>query len=99
MARFDVHGVANAGQLLVICQSEYLDHLPTRFVVPLIPVDRTPPIAEQLNPILSFDSRSYVLAPNAAATLRVSQLGTQVGSLAHEQDTIMKALDLLISGF
>lgn len=99
MARFDVHGVGDAVQLLVICQSDYLDHLPTRFVVPLIPVGRAPPAAAQLNPILSFNGKDYVLAPNAAATLRVSQLGTKLGSLRREQDAIMGALDLLISGF
>jgi toxin CcdB len=99
MARFDVHRINGAEQMLVICQSDYLDHLPTRFVVPLVPIGRAPPRAEQLNPILFVNDEDHVLAPNAAATVRVTQLGPKIGSIAHEQDTIMKALDLLITGF
>jgi toxin CcdB len=99
MARFDVYQQSNRTTLLVNCQSPYLDHLSTRFVVPLIPAGAKPPNATRLNPVILFDSVSYVLAPNAAATIQVTQTGRVVGSLVDERDAITTAIDMLVTGF
>ncbi len=99
MARFDVHRPADTKNLLLICQSDYLDDLPTRFSLPLVPVGAKAPVASRLHPILDVNGENYSLAPNLAFTIRANKLGPRIGNLKHEQDTIISALDLLVSGF
>ena len=99
MSQFDVYQQKGRTILLLDCQNDYLDHLTTRFVIPLIPMGRKPPSASRLNPILAVDGIDYVLTPNAAATITVAHMGKRIGSLAIEQDVIKAAIDQLVTGF
>ena len=99
MTRFDIHMQEGKQILLLNCQSDYLSHLSTRFVIPLISTGSKPPIATRLNPVFNINASDYVLATNAAATLSLKHMGGVIGSLAHEQDKIIAAIDILVSGF
>jgi toxin CcdB len=99
MARFDVYQQKGRATLLINCQNPYLDNLSTRFVLPLIPAGANPPRATRLNPVILFDSVSYVLAPNAAATVPLTEVGRVVGSVAADRDAILTAIDMLVTGF
>ena len=99
MPQFDVYRLTGRSILLLDCQNEYLGHLTTRFVVPLIPVGNAPPQATRLNPLLSIDGEDFILSPNAAATIRLKDMGQCIGSLGSAQDMIKAAIDQLITGF
>jgi toxin CcdB len=99
MAQFDVYQQKRPSILLVDCQNDYLSHLSTRFVVPLIPMSSQAPQATLLNPVLSVNEEAFVLSPNAAATIPVQKIGTRIVSLMVEQDRIEAAIDRLVTGF
>ena len=99
MARFDVHRQEGKRDLLLNCQSDFLSHLSTRFVIPLIAVAANAPQANRLNPVFRIGNSDFVLATNAAATLQHKQMGGVIASLAEEQDAVMDAIDMLLQGF
>lgn len=99
MARFDVYRTRDFDEVLLDCQADVLDDLPTRFVVPLVPASRISRIYERLNPVLSFADGAYVMATQYAATVPVKNLGKRIAALSAEQTVIMNALDMLLTGY
>jgi len=55
--------------------------------------------ADHLNPAVTIEGRSFVLIAQELVTVRKSVLGALQGSLDHERDNIIAALDLLFVGF
>ena len=53
----------------------------------------------QLTPILKFDEESYALMTPELAGIARSDLGPPAGSLAEDRDTILGAMDFLLTGF
>ena len=98
MARFDVIKTKSDG-LVLDCQSDFLAYLRTRFVVPLLPPELEPKVAERLNPVFVIEGRNYVLYPQFAASMSVRELGPMVTSLVDEHSRIMDALDMLMIGY
>lgn len=105
MARFDVY--ANPGQgadstpFLLDVQSDLLDGLDSRVVIPLRDVRRFPDVKlpERLMPVLLVgDERLLLETPKMAAVPR-RVLKTVVASLGHEQARITAALDFLFQGY
>ncbi len=96
MAQFDVHQLSR-GRLAVDCQADLLNYLASRFVVPLVSLDKAAP-AKRLNPVFSIQGRNYVMLTEAAAAVPVRELGEVVSSLADRSFEITGALDVLISG-
>jgi toxin CcdB len=99
MAKFDVYRLRDGSKLVVDCQSDLLDDLKTRLVVPLFPAEAAFARFKRLNPSIEFAGTFYTLAPQAAATLKIAELCSPIGSLAEHDITIGNALDMLISGF
>jgi toxin CcdB len=99
MARFDVHARLGAPGLLLDCQADLLQHLTTRFVVPLLPRNTAPPPFGRLNPIFVVGEHEYVMVTQGAAAITARALGECVASLEMEQTAIMNALDMLIIGY
>ncbi|OYQ24668.1 plasmid maintenance protein CcdB [Sandarakinorhabdus cyanobacteriorum] len=99
MARFDVYAGVGDGSLLLDCQSDLLNRLNTRFVVPLQPPGRAPIPARRLNPEFDIDGARYVMVTQYAAVLQLRDCGPVVGSLAQHDVAILNALDMLISGY
>lgn len=98
VAQFDVYR-AKGKMLLVDCQSDLLDHLDTRFVVPLILADTTPLPMPRLTPIFDIAGESYIMATQFAASFAKRELGHHVFNLDQERDRILAAIDMLMSGF
>jgi toxin CcdB len=74
-------------------------YLPTRFVLPLSPRYEAPKPIARLNPIFESEAGSYMLAPQLASAVPLSELGEQVWDLRSEHIAIVGALDMLLSGF
>ena len=98
MACFDIHSTGSG--LVVDVQSDLIEILSTRVVVPLIPPDRAPKPARRLNPIFDLPGPGpVVFVAQYIAALPRAELGTPTGSLAAERDAIRGALDMLFLGF
>ncbi len=98
MARFDVYRTYD-GTVVVDCQADLLSYLKSRFVVPLLPPELEPPITERLNPSFLIGEDRYVLFPQFASSLPLSELKERVTSLAENDTQILRAFDMLASGF
>ena len=55
--------------------------------------------ADRLNPAVTIDDRQFVLIAQELVTVRKSVRGAAHGSLGHERDHIIAALDMLFAGF
>ena len=99
MAKFDVYHQRGRSVFLLDCQADLLEHLNTRFVVPLISEEVAPKPASRLNPVFVVDGRRLVMVTQFAAAISARDMGEKLVSLVSEQDTINIALDMLISGF
>lgn len=105
MAQFTVYRNKNARTktafpLLVDIQSDLLEGLQTRVVIPLTKVAALArkPLA-QLTPVLSVDGEDYVLMTPQLAGIGRAELGAAVGNLASERQAILAATDFLLTGF
>ncbi|MFM9978795.1 MAG: CcdB family protein [Sphingomonadaceae bacterium] len=97
MARFDVfRGVDEPGYLLD-CQADILSGYGTRVVVPLLALDERPKLA-RLNPVFAIDDGTFVMMTQIIFAIPEQELGRPVASLREEQDRIMAALDMLLTG-
>lgn len=99
MARFDVYRLKHAHRLVIDCQSDWLEALRTRFVVPLLPIDEAPKPAARLNPVYAVEGVEMAMLTQYASAVAVDELGDRVASLTNEADAVMAALDMLICGF
>jgi toxin CcdB len=105
MAQLSVYRNKNARTkatfpLLVDVQSNLLEELQTRVVIPLTKataLTRRP--LDQLTPILKFEDDAYVLVTPQLAGIARKELGAPSGTLAEHRDVILGAMDFLLSGF
>jgi len=104
MAQFDVHRNRNAASrsrfpLLLDIQSDLLDPLATRVVIPLAPAaNARARRIDTLTPTLRVDGKDYLLMTPLLAGVAARELGPLAGNLGADRDTIVAALDLLITG-
>lgn len=101
MAQFDVFQNARGGAfpLLLDVQAEVLARLESRVVVPLALRKKFPakPIS-RLHPIVVVSGAEYVALFHQLAAYPASGLGQPVGSIAHQRNVLIAALDLLFTG-
>jgi toxin CcdB len=86
--------------LLLDVQSDLLDDLNTRVVIPLTrarDLSRKPML--HLTPVLNFGGASYVVMTPQLAAIARADLGEPIGSLATERHEILAAMDFLLTGF
>jgi toxin CcdB len=85
---------------LVDVQSDLLEPLQTRVVIPLTKVAglAKKPVSH-LTPALKFDGDVYVLMTPQLAGIARSDLGVASGTLLEERQTILAAIDFLLTGF
>ena len=96
MAQFDVHRLGDG--LVVDCQSDLLNHVDSRFVVPLALHKFAAIAARRLNPSFEIAGETYIMVTQQAASVPRSELGTVVASLADRSFEITDAIDVLLSG-
>jgi toxin CcdB len=98
MAQHDVYRTSR-GEYLLDCQSDFLDHFNTRFVVPLIDPEHAPKIARRLNPSFIVAGKSFVMYTQFASSVPADELKNCVASLEHYRYEITNALDTLIGSY
>lgn len=105
MARFDVY--ANPGShatttpYLLDVQSDLLDGLDTRMVVPLRSLHAFPKVklSTRLTPVLTIRGEELLMETPKMGAVPQRVLKTPVTSLASEQAPISAALDFLFQGY
>ena len=98
MARFDVYRTPG-GMLLLDCQADFLMSIETRLVAPLFPVDTYKRALPRLHPIFDLADMRLMMMTTLLAGIPKTELGRQIGSLADQQDAILNAIGMLLSGF
>lgn len=86
--------------LLLDVQSDIIDSIDSRVVIPLTPV-RTydGKIVKRLNPILQIEGDDYLMMAHELAGVPLSVLGEEVCRLDKQRGAIRAALDFVFDGF
>ncbi|WP_439522436.1 CcdB family protein [Marivita sp.] len=99
MARqYDVYQTDNDTYVLVL-QSDTFESLATRVVARLLPEHWPEPPLKNLSPKLTLGDVTLRLQTTELATLTKKELGTRLGSASHQRDEIVRATDLLLTGY
>ena len=104
MAQFDVYANPSARQrpavpYLVVMQSDLLDHLPTRLVMPLVSERfNATVLPSRLSPSFRVAGETLYLWPQQAASIPARALVKPVESLKADPSRLIDALDAVISG-
>ena len=105
MARFDVYRnsgpFASTTPYLLDIQSQLLDGLDTRVVIPLRRLDKFPDVnlAKDLTPIFDIEGVTCILETPKLAAVPTRLLKSLVTSLSGQQSEISNALDRLFHGY
>lgn len=103
MAQFDVYLNPNADTrkaipFLLDVQTDLLDTLATRVVVPLVLTEEMGLAAKHLNPQFKVKGAAVIMSAAELAGVSHRSLGDKVASLKNKRDEIIAALDLLLTG-
>ena len=99
MARYDVFPNPGGPGYLLDVQSDILEDLSTRVVVPLLPITDKVRIVRKLNPIFAIDGKQYIMFTHLIATIPLARLTEPRTNLLPRHDQIVGALDMLFQGF
>src|SRR4051794_34239964 len=99
MARYDLYRLPEQTGYLLDVQTDLIDLLQTRVVVPLLPAGSTPQPVRRLNPVFNIGGNSYVMATPLLASVPVAELESSQANLSMHHDQIVAALDMLFQGF
>jgi toxin CcdB len=83
---------------LLDVQVNLLSDLDTRVVVPLVRASAFGRPAGRLHPRFTIDGQAVVMATHLLAAVRRSTLGDVVASLSEHRDTVIGAIDVLLTG-
>ena len=103
MAQFDVYPnpseSADKGiPFVVVLQSDLLDALATRLVMPLATLDFADKVPEKLCPLVTVNGQKLRALAHYAAPVPVRSLRQMVGNLSSQSHLLIAAMDVVISG-
>ena len=101
MGRFDVYqspDPAGPGYVLDV-QTDLLDDLNTRVVVPLLPLDLAPKPFSGLNPTVAIAGQPHLMLTQFISAVPAKALRNPIASLEARSDDVLRALDTLLTGF
>ncbi|EMB4322065.1 CcdB family protein [Pluralibacter gergoviae] len=85
---------------LLDIQSDIIDELDTRLVVPLYPTAKVSNVpVKRLTPSLTVEGEDYLVMTHEMAAIRLTQLGDEVMNARPYRQRIRDALDFIIDGF
>ena len=103
MAQFDVYENPNPASrktipFLLDVQTDLLDTLTTRVVVPLVASAAIPKPGRHLNPAFSIGETGVIMSTSEIAGVSIKSLGKKICSIKEYRNEIVAALDFLITG-
>ena len=102
MAQFDFYEYAGPNRLvayLLDVQSDLLQGLASRVVIPLVRRDRFGLPMKKLNPVFAINGVDHVLATSDIAGIPLKVLGQRAGTLGAHRLEIKAAIDFIQDGF
>ncbi len=99
MARYDIYESPDGVGYVLDVQTDLLEGLSTRIVVPLLPSDMAPQPAQRLNPVFEIGEEPHILVTQFLASVPLSLLRTPAGNLSDRSFEITNALDMVFQGF
>ena len=96
MRQFDVVRL-KGGELVVVLQSDLLDHFSTRVVVPLLPPAEVHP-TPRLHPLIRVGRRNYIIAIEQITTVRATDVVAVLGTAKSIEYEIRRAFDIIWMG-
>ena len=98
MARFSVHPLVAKKGLVLCVQSDLLDNLSSRMVIPLVPVAEAHKPFQKLNPVFDIDGEKFVLYTEQLTAVDRNKLKPATASLEDHHHEIVQAIDFLLEG-
>ena len=84
---------------LLNVQSDIIDELNTRMVIPLVRlaafIGRP---AQRLNPVISVEGKKHLVLTQEMASVRLGQLGEEVTDVQESRQLIKDSIDFLLDG-
>jgi toxin CcdB len=99
MPKHDIYRGPDGRGYLLDVQTDWIEGLDTRIVVPLLPVEDAPQVARILNPVVEIEGRAHMMAAQYASAIQGRLLRSPVADLRSRADEVTRALDLLLQGF
>lgn len=99
MAQYDLFPDPAGNGYLLDVQSDLLEGLNVRAVVPLLPQGRAPLAASRLNPVFDIDGTAHLMMTQYIAAVPARLLKAPVGDLSADFAAVTSALDMLFHGF
>ena len=104
VAQYDIypnpsHSSDQGIPFVVVIQSDLLDALATRLVIPLATPDYAGPAPEKLCPSITVQGQTLRALTHFTAPLPTRQLKRRVENLALQSNALVTALDMVLSGF
>lgn len=99
MARYDVYPDPSGFGYLLDVQSDLLNELNTRTVVPLMRPEVAPIPARRLNPAFDVSGERYLMVTQYISAIPANRLGQPATNLSTQFAEITNALDMLFQGF
>jgi toxin CcdB len=103
MSQFVAYANADAASKRVMpylldVQSDLIETVGSRVVVPLVAIERVGGVIDTLMPCLDVGDRRMVMDTAQIMGIPVRMLGGQVADLSHERQAILAAIDMLTHG-
>lgn len=99
MGQYDVYVIQPGNRYVVDVQSDLIDGLSTRLVVPLIPLATAPQRIKWLNPLFQIEGQDYVMATSLMASVTKDRLNSVKTNMLDRHDDISRAIYMLFQGF
>ena len=85
---------------LIDVQSDIIDALSTRLVIPLFPINQFKSSqVKRLNPVIEIKGENYLAMTHEMASVPLSLLGQQVMDARPHRQCIKDAIDFIFDGF
>ncbi|GBU13970.1 CcdB-like protein [Enterobacterales bacterium] len=85
---------------LIDVQSDLIDLLETRMVIPLVPLAYAQhQVPVRISPIIDIEGDSFILMTSEMASVPLSILKEQICSVENQRQVIKDAVDFLFDGF
>lgn len=99
MARYDLYPNPFGEGFLLDVQSNLLDELSSRVVVPVMPLASGDKVVKRLNPTIMIDGKTYALFTHHVGSISRKDLAEPRMNLLARHDDVTKAFDMLFHGF
>src|SRR5690606_30585100 len=99
MAQYDALSYPRTDLLLLDMQSNVLNALHSRAVIPLMPISAEFPVMKELNPVLNINDKDYFLSTQDMAGVSTKVLKRKVATANEHLVTINAAIDFRMHGY